>query len=164
MTLNRKRIFLLVRLHALRVLETTFTTIRGERKTHYLLTTTPRKKSSVPDEEDQLGGARTRKLIDDIIDVLNRYGASDGDSPSISTKGKRNRIVSQSEHVTVVKNLTVGGLIKLLSPLPKGLLVKSCEFDEGDSRVIRISICDPHAATHSCPKSRPYVVIEGFHS
>ena len=75
--------------------------------------------------------------------------------------GKRNRIVSQSERVTVVKNLTVGGLIKLLSPLPKGLLVKSCEFDEGDSRVIRISICDPHAATHSCPKSKPYVLIEG---
>lgn len=56
---------LLDRLDKLRILETSFTTIYGARKTHYLLTDTP-KRIRIADEQYQLSEQMILDLFKDI--------------------------------------------------------------------------------------------------
>jgi len=55
-------------LEKIRVLENNFTHISGDRKTHFLLTTTPQ--GEFPDERDQMSGTEIVTLRDRIIRVL----------------------------------------------------------------------------------------------
>lgn len=55
-------------LEKIRVLENNFTHVSGERKTHFLLTTTP--KGEFPDERYQMGGNEIVSLRDRIVKVL----------------------------------------------------------------------------------------------